>query len=44
MKDVDPKGAPQVALTLFLAAKLWTKDDKLMHLLRARGFDDFWEL
>lgn len=42
-KDVDPKDTPYVALTLHLAAKLWTHDDELKQGLRAKGFDDFWE-
>ena len=28
-KDVDPKDAPYVALTLHLGAKLWTDDAEL---------------
>lgn len=42
-KDVDPKDAPYVALTLHLGAKLWTDDAELKQGLRARGFDEFWE-
>jgi predicted nucleic acid-binding protein len=42
-KDVDPKDAPYVALTLHLGAKLWTHDAELKQGLRAKGFDEFWE-
>lgn len=42
-KEVDPKDAPYVALTLHLGAKLWTDDAELKQGLRAKGFDEFWE-
>jgi len=41
--EVDPKDTPYVALTLHLAAKLWTHDAELKQGLRAKGFDEFWE-
>ncbi|MCP5542319.1 MAG: hypothetical protein H7A49_00280 [Akkermansiaceae bacterium] len=41
---VDPKDTPYVALTLHLGAKLWTHDLELKQGLRAKGFDEFWEV
>ena len=42
-RDVDPKDAPFVALTLPLDGQLWTGDDELKAGLRARGFDQFYQ-
>lgn len=40
-KGVDSKDTPYVALTLHLAAHLWSEDEELKTGLRARGFDRF---
>lgn len=37
-KDIDEKDTPYVALTLELEAELLSKDDELIHGLRAKGF------
>jgi predicted nucleic acid-binding protein len=42
-RDVDPKGAPFVALTLHLDGRLWTDDEELKAALKAKGFDRFIE-
>lgn len=42
-REVDPKDAPFIALTLHLDGRLWTGDDKLKAGLRAKGFDRFFE-
>ncbi len=42
-REVDPKDAPFVALTLHLDGRLWTSDDELKIGLRAKGFDRFYE-
>jgi predicted nucleic acid-binding protein len=42
-RDVDPKDAPFVALTLRLDAHLWTGDSDLKKGLRAKGFNRFFE-
>jgi predicted nucleic acid-binding protein len=42
--DVDIKDVPNVALTIELEAKLWTSDTELKNGLRAKGFDDFFEI
>lgn len=39
--DVDVKDVPNVALTIELAAKLWTNDKMLKDGLEAKGFNDF---
>ena len=42
-EGVDLKDTPFVALTLHLAAQLWTDDEELKTGLRATGFDQFFE-
>jgi predicted nucleic acid-binding protein len=42
--DVDIKDVPNIALTIELAAQLWTNDNELKKGLRAKGFNDFIEL
>ena len=42
--DVDIKDVPNVALTIELEGKLWTGDIELKLGLRAKGFDNFFEL
>jgi predicted nucleic acid-binding protein len=42
--DVDVKDVPNVALTIELAAQLWTNDNELKKGLRDKGFNDFIEL
>jgi predicted nucleic acid-binding protein len=39
--DVDIKDVPNVALTIELAAQLWTNDNELKRGLQAKGFDAF---
>jgi predicted nucleic acid-binding protein len=42
--DVDIKDVPSVALTIELEGKLWTNDAELKAGLRAKGFDEFFEI
>ena len=42
-RDVGPKDAPFIALTLHLDGRLWTHDDQLKAGLKAKGFDRFFE-
>jgi predicted nucleic acid-binding protein len=39
--DVDVKDVPNVALTIELAAQLWTNDNELKKGLQAKGFNAF---
>lgn len=43
-KDIDEKDSQHVALTLEKDGLLWTGDKKLMQGLKARGFDQFFEI
>jgi predicted nucleic acid-binding protein len=42
--DADIKDVPNVALTIELAAQLWTNDNALKKGLKAKGFNDFIDL
>lgn len=42
-KDIDPKDAVFVALSLELDAPIWTGDQKLKRGLTAKGFTNFFE-
>ena len=42
-KGVDEKDTAYVALTLHMDGRFWTEDEQLKAMLRARGFDRFFE-
>lgn len=42
--DIDVKDVPNIALTIELEGKIWTGDIELIEGLRAKGFDDFFEM
>ena len=42
--DIDVKDVPNVALTIELDGKIWTGDIELIEGLKAKGFDDFFEI